>query len=385
MNRSAQASDRAAPAEGVRGRSSTAPGTAAGFLFQFERALLRLAEADTYESEVGIETLDDVAVREGSELVLLEQNKHTIAAETLSDRSYSLWHTLSLWSKNGRPMAQLCLVTNRALAGAFLVGLSKSGPERLSAQQRLGLLRAAGASGRPGQSRPRASSKLKKAIKSVLALPELDLERLLDRIVVIGGDEASRPSREKLAAQFGIPQESDSDFVLMQLLGWLVTGAATAWREGRPAWFSRAACLKVCDTALRRAAQRRFLPRPSREVTVSDRDRERARSRGFVELLVQIDAESEDVEQAIDHFVQFGIERHRLLDEGEVPPNEWVDRGDRLVTRWRNISRQAIRRMSGQSPVRFVDQCTCSSSTSLRRAGLTTPRLRKNCSSSQDG
>lgn len=65
---------------------SVAPGSAAGFIFQFERALARLAEAESYAVEVGIEAIDDIAVRDAQELLLLEQNKHTVAADALTDR-----------------------------------------------------------------------------------------------------------------------------------------------------------------------------------------------------------------------------------------------------------------------------------------------------------
>lgn len=37
---------------------SLAPGSAAGFIFQFERALARLAEAESYAVEVGIEAIE---------------------------------------------------------------------------------------------------------------------------------------------------------------------------------------------------------------------------------------------------------------------------------------------------------------------------------------
>lgn len=166
--------------------------------------------------------------------------------------------------------------------------------------------------------RTRTATKLKKEIENVLALPDGTLRQLLKRVSIVGGEATARPTRASLAARLGIPQEYDADFVLTQILGWLVLGSVTAWREGRPAWFSRAACLKICDAALHRAARRRILPRPGREVAVSEADRQRARSCAFVDHLALIEAEADDVEQAIEHYIQFGIERHRLVDDGDV-------------------------------------------------------------------
>lgn len=331
---------------------STAPGAAAGFVFQFERALARLAAADSYNAEVGIETLDDVAVREGAGLLLLEQDKHTIAGEVLTDRTVALWRTLYVWATNGHDQARLYLVTNRGLGGDLVRALARDDADRAPAQDLLRLLKAAAAA-RPssGGKRQRTPSKLKREIERVLALSDTALKQLLMRIRLVSAEQANRPTRASLAAQLGIPQEYDSEFVLHQVLGWLVSGAVAAWREGRPAWFSRGACLKVCNTALGRAARRRILPRPGHEVIVSSSERQRARSCAFVDQLTAIEASADDVEQAIEHYLQFGIERHRLVDEGDVPPDEWRDRGERLVARWRNILRQTVRALPGHQPV----------------------------------
>ncbi|MEA3188991.1 MAG: hypothetical protein QOD99_2821, partial [Chthoniobacter sp.] len=76
----------------------SAPGSNAGFSFQFERALLYLAQSSA-GSLVGIETDDDVAVRESDGTQILEQDKHSIQkdAEPFGDRSKDLWNTLKIW------------------------------------------------------------------------------------------------------------------------------------------------------------------------------------------------------------------------------------------------------------------------------------------------
>src|ERR1041384_4168710 len=83
----------------------SAPGSNAGFSFQFERALLRLAESPA-GFIVGIETDDDVAVRSPTGEVILEQSKHSIHedGQPFGNRSKDLWNTLATWVdalKNG--------------------------------------------------------------------------------------------------------------------------------------------------------------------------------------------------------------------------------------------------------------------------------------------
>src|SRR4051812_27083904 len=87
----------------------SAPGSNAGFSFQFERALFRLAESSA-GFVVGIETDDDVAVRSPTGDVALEQGKHSIREEgqPFGNRSKDLWNTLNTWVdalKNGEVSA----------------------------------------------------------------------------------------------------------------------------------------------------------------------------------------------------------------------------------------------------------------------------------------
>ena len=76
----------------------SAPGSNAGFSFQFERALDWLAISSA-GSLVGVETDDDIAVRGADGTQILEQDKHSIQkdAEPFGDRSKDLWNTLRIW------------------------------------------------------------------------------------------------------------------------------------------------------------------------------------------------------------------------------------------------------------------------------------------------
>ena len=76
----------------------SAPSTAAAFDYQFERALLWLAKSKS-GAIVGVETDDDVAVREEDGKLSLEQAKHSVLpdGEPFGDRRKDLWNTLATW------------------------------------------------------------------------------------------------------------------------------------------------------------------------------------------------------------------------------------------------------------------------------------------------
>jgi hypothetical protein len=115
-------------------------------------------------------------------------------------------------------------------------------------------------------------------------------------------------------------------------------------------WAARTACAiqrREIEDAL---ARRRLLPKPAREVPVAQQDRARAMTRPFVHHLARVEADQEEVLQAVNHFIQFNIEKHRLASDGEVADREWEDRGERLRQRWINIVRQTKREFSEREP-----------------------------------
>ena len=114
----------------------SAPGSSAGFSFQFD-ALHYLAKSSA-GSLVGIETDDDVAIRQSDETQILEQDKHSIQkdAEPFGDRSRDLWNTLSIWIEaldSGEVAAGKTLfmmVTNKPLSDCIAIKIGRAGQRK---------------------------------------------------------------------------------------------------------------------------------------------------------------------------------------------------------------------------------------------------------------
>jgi hypothetical protein len=332
-------------------RTSDAPGSAAGHIFQLERALYHLGRAGR-DDYVAVEYADDVAVVRDGLVVLKEQDKHSVRpkAEILADRSRALWRTLQIWltpnaSANSADCQRFLLVTNNPVAApiASMLKTLGSGGAGVTAKAIVKALRTAG---RP---KPKSQSKLQPIIGDVLSHTDQELADLVSRIEIVEARN-ERSNQEEIANGLGLDPRIDPGVTLDALLGWVTRTLREAWSSGQPGMISRAACLAQRREIESDLARRRLLPKPAREVPVPQQDRTRAMTRPFVHHLARIEAGEDDVLQAVDHFIQFNIEKHRLASDGEVADQEWENRGERLRQRWINIVRQTKREFKGHNP-----------------------------------
>lgn len=82
--------------------SDLASGSASGYIYQFEKALLTLSSLQNSKDFVSIESVDDVAAHDEKGFVLMTfQAKHSILSTgtTFEDTSKALWRTLEIWTQ----------------------------------------------------------------------------------------------------------------------------------------------------------------------------------------------------------------------------------------------------------------------------------------------
>ena len=80
--------------------TDSAKGPGAGYIYQYERALLLLASLEGVDEYISIEMVDDVASHKNEKNVLLSiQAKHSIQqnSTTFKDTSVALWRTFQIW------------------------------------------------------------------------------------------------------------------------------------------------------------------------------------------------------------------------------------------------------------------------------------------------
>jgi hypothetical protein len=326
----------------------SAPGTSGGIYFQLERALFRLAEASA-DDLVGVETDDDVAVRRPDGSGISEQDKLSFqtSGHPFQDRSHGLWNTLLIWldaaahGTSFNKSAQLLLVTTRDVPRGALA--ARIGAENKTGEQInecIKILRAI-------SSDPR--QEMADLMQRVTAYDDEALAAVIRRVRLEDGSAGATQLRAQSASLLHLPPDVDGDQVVQTLLGWMQDTLMSLWRARKPGWIARAAFDRQLHAILTSLSRRQRRERAARLIAVSQADREESRARAFVERLLDIEIEGEDIDQAIEDFVRFSAERLRLSGEGDVVPDDWVNFFDEIEDRWRRILNRHRRNRTGET------------------------------------
>jgi len=281
-------------------------------------------------------------------VILLEQDKSSSmrGARLLNDRSRAVWRTLQIWLQHSEttdgPLCQRYLFfVNQWVASPIATLLKRAAAKEIEPSAVVNSLRKIGAK--------RSTSKVQSIIDDVLDRRDESLESLVSKIEIVEPDHP-RSSRSSLANGLGLHPRANVDNILNGLFGWLTDKVRTEWSENRPGLITRAEILTQSHALQATQANSRFLPRAAADIVINDTARLGALSRNFVEHLGRIEADAEDIVQAVDHFLKFSTEKQRLVRAGDIPTAEWQNRAHRLRERWANLMRRTKREMAGRPP-----------------------------------
>jgi hypothetical protein len=328
-------------------KKHTAPGQAAGYLFQPERALVCLAKAPS-GAQIGVETDDDIAQQVLGATVERQQLKHTVSGKIpFDDHSLDLWKTLLIWldaaaANEFDPNAcDLLLVTNAELPDCFLRRLidCNGGPKKIKACLTDFLTSTFPASVSDYVSRLKAHD------------PKL-LIRVLARIKCADGRASpiGQPMRRKIASDLTLPDEVEHDVVIDAMLGWIHSVVLELWRAGRPAWIRKSAFATQLHRILRKLERYKTIGVPAHLINVPLRERRSQLNQMYVHQLRIVHAAERDVLNAIDDFYRCNIERLRLAQAGELTSEDWLDFEYRLKRYWELISGRESRVIPKRKP-----------------------------------
>jgi hypothetical protein len=352
--------------------SHVAPGQAAGYLFQPERALYWLSTVETHAA-VGIETDDDVAVAVSNGTVTREQLKHSTSGNVpFGDRSHDLWNTLLIWidaAKAGEfdpDSCMLLMTTNETLGDCFVKRLvaCKRGPRKI--KKCLAELMS------PAVPFPGTISPF------VQRLDQHDpalVHRVLGCIQVLDGDsEAGSKLRSKTASQLHLPSDVSHADILDGLLGWIHFTTIQAWRNRKPAWIKRVAFDNQLHRLIRKARAYHRLGVPEHLINVPKSERQSQLNQMYVRQLRLIKADEAELLNAIDDYYRCSSERFRLAVEGDLTSDDWIDFDNRITAHWRIIAGREKRAVSGRDPIEIGYATYSTTIGHETKLGLDTPQ-----------
>lgn len=324
------------------------PATAAGIVFQFERALVHLAKSGK-GSAVGIETSDDVAIRTAQGQETWEQDKlsYQTSGHPFTDKSKNLWNTLLIWTEqlksipNNKGKTQLNLVTNRPVPDCIARKISEAETDK-QIKDCIKELRDAGTS---------EQVDIQALMNRVLSNSDEELGSLISiaKLYDGGTGTAGLDLYNQLIELLDLPDGLPSDTIAEALAGWLKDTVMDCWRNRNPAWVTHESFNKRKYELVRQLQRNRLLERQEHEVLTDGEEQEEAKLRNFVSHLTLINHEEEEILEAINDFVRFNSERSRLLLEGEVSETDWNALFTELRRRWKPILNRLKRNRGGLS------------------------------------
>jgi hypothetical protein len=327
----------------------SAAGANAGFGYQFDRALHWLAQSPA-GSSIGIETDDDVAVRNPDASLLLEQDKHSIreAAQPFGDRSKDLWNTLAIWldAIDSKQIliesTAFLMVTNKALPECIVKRISRANSDDEVATCIADLEKA-------GETPPKDIASL---VERVLRVESRTmLSGLIAKIELAdASDGTTGPElRRRTIAQMQLPDwcSSTSDSIANELSGWLHNMAMSSWQQNQPAWVQRDHFVNQLHAILARRTRQISRERAEHLIPITDDKIGREKGRPFVKQLYLVTDDDTVVDTAIREYIRCNIEKARLSREGNVTDDDWEAFQMALVSRWKKIRSRVTRLRSG--------------------------------------
>jgi len=323
----------------------SAPGSNAGFSFQFERALLYLSKSSA-DSVVGIETDDDVAVREAGVIQTLEQDKHSIRGDAVpfGDRSKDLWNTLAIWIDAlnlGEVVACTTLflmVTNKVLPQclAKIIGEAKKEEE---VEACITAMEAAISS--PPKS-------IQSQVERVMhPTSRENLRKLVARCRLADAtqDTAGDGLRSQTIKHLPLPDwcKPIAHSILDELLGWMHRIALASWQASKPAWIKRDHFVNQLHAIIDLRKRRISRERAAHLIPVGDENIGKEKGSRFVKQLQLITDDDSIVDTSIREYIRCNIEKARLSAEGNITDEDWLTFESTLRDRWNKIRARIMR------------------------------------------
>lgn len=334
--------------------SDSASGSIAGFLFQFEKALVLLATLDNTKDVVSIEQVDDVAIQNEEDLAILAiQSKHSISPNgtTFEDTSKSLWRTLQIWIEKlekgiFNDSTKFVCSTNKMIGNDSLLRKIhvKTFDEvlveikQLLDQQKLKLKNLQSANKDAGPT-------IKKIIKLIeFVLSKEDKFKIIKENLEIQ-DQESLKEKFFIAAHLTAENYSPArkDIIYDTMYGWIVNASKAKWLQGvniGATFTKKDFDLKFSFVSANPSIVNAVFRKKGDLGTIDPKRLVKVKKELFVRQITDINrkksAIERNVEKAVLDFIYHDIEMAHIIKGGNFTESDFREFQDSCIERWQS-------------------------------------------------
>jgi hypothetical protein len=331
----------------MRGTSGhSAPGQAAGYFYQIERALSRLSSAPA-DASVAVEKEDDVSVIFKDGRLWLEQDKHTVnLGRPFGDHSRNLWNTLDIWLDGvargiiDPAKTKFFFVTNDRVEAGLAASMGNATTMEAVHACICQLNRVA--ADMPEGVKDLAQRVLKYRSESLAAVI-YNIECLDSSCDSFGAD-----LRRDVASGLHVPEDVDVEVVLDSLHGWLANQLLELWRKKQPAVIQRQAFDRQYHRLLRNFHRYKRLGLPEHLVHIPKGERDKYKNHRYVRQIRLVRVSVDEMYEAVDDYIRSSTERFRLAKEGDISDDDLKEFEGTLKRKWVEVFRKEIRLRNGE-------------------------------------
>lgn len=315
-----------------------ASASAAGFGYQYERALHRIFHSTHPDTLFGIETADDVEEQvphAGAKKLILEQDKLTTGEKhSLQDSSKNVWNTLRNWLnglsalRSEYASLEFVLVTNRTVPDKTLVATLSKAVTPPSVGLAINALRdhASGMSGTVGE-----------IAADVMTFSDEDLGFLITNFHVVDSmDDKTLKDAIYAALQFPEGLEDCRHLIYESLLGQLFADCQSSWKKGIPYWTNAQPFFNRKFMLFETFMTELWKPLTQDETQFQRLvDEYGALGLPFIDQLKNINLRERHIQEALGHYWAAYSERTRLLRANRILPSDLHNVEQELCDRWK--------------------------------------------------
>ncbi|NBF04282.1 hypothetical protein GV819_18540 [Pseudomonas sp. Fl5BN2] len=338
--------------------NSNASASAAGFGFQYERALHRIFHSTHTETRFGIETADDVEEQIPLSIgtkAIREQDKLTTGVNhSLQDSSKNVWNTFRNWlnglavAKNEFASLEFVLVTNRIVPEGTLVSTLSNASCPNSVTKAIEALR---------QHAHSMSGSVAEIAAEVTSFSDEDLAFVITRFHVADAmDDETLKEAIYAALQFPDGLDHCHETIYQSLLGQLFAECQASWKKSIPFWTTSKPFFTRKHMLFEKFFEEAWKPLTQEQTDfIQLIDEYEALELPFIEQLKKIKLPQRPIQAELGHYWAAYSERTRLLNSNRILPSNLCEVESELSDRWKaNCDAQSIR--SGKEPENFGEE-----------------------------